>query len=81
MLGKNIEENEHVKMGQYHTIDIEVNQPLRIQKERWDAVYLERLKEAADPSAKADVAAVVMQVLRCDMSCNTLTHSLTHSLN
>lgn len=60
--GKNIEENEHVKMGQYHTIDLEINQPLRLEKESWDAVYMDRLQESADPTAKADVAALVMQV-------------------
>ena len=60
--GQNIEENDHVKMGQYHTILLEVNQPVRIDKDRWDFIYLERLKEAKDPAAKADVAAIVMQV-------------------
>lgn len=59
--GKNVEENEHVKLGQYHTIAVDINQKIRIDKEAWDTIHLDRIKEAADPCAKADVAAVVMQ--------------------
>mmetsp|Transcript_17224 Transcript_17224/g.25761 ORF Transcript_17224/g.25761 Transcript_17224/m.25761 type:complete len:429 (-) Transcript_17224:138-1424(-) len=61
LVGRNVEENEFVKMGQYHTVDLEANQPLRLEKSCWDVICLDRLEEAADPAAKADMAAVVMQ--------------------
>lgn len=48
-------------MGQYHTIDIELNQSIKLEKDCWDTISLERLDEACDPGAKADLAAVVMQ--------------------
>ena len=59
--GKNNEENDYIKMGQYHTIDIELHQPFRLEKPCWDIVYIDRLKEASDPGAKADVACIVIQ--------------------
>lgn len=48
-------------MGQYHTIDIEMNQSIKLEKDCWDTISLERLDESCDPAAKADLAAVVMQ--------------------
>jgi protein pelota len=48
-------------MGQYHTMDIELNQSIKLEKECWDVIALERLSEACDPAAKADLAAIVMQ--------------------
>lgn len=59
--GRNVSENEHVKMGQYHTLDIEREHPFSLEKECWDSVYLQQLDEACDPSSKAELAAVVMQ--------------------
>ena len=48
-------------MGQYHTIDLEISQPFRLEKACWDAIYLDRLEEACDPGNKADIGAIVMQ--------------------
>ena len=59
--GRNIEENEHVKMGAYHTIDIEANRKFTLTKQEWDTVALERVELATDPAKSADVAAIVMQ--------------------
>lgn len=59
--GRCCEENEHVKMGQYHTIDIEVGNTVTIKKECWDMYHLELIKESTDPLKGADIAAVVMQ--------------------
>ena len=59
--GTNFEENQFVKMGAYHTIDLELNRKFEISKSEWDSVALERIHEACDPSQNADVAAVVMQ--------------------
>ena len=59
--GRNIEENEHVKLGAYHTLDLEPNRKFTLTKTEWDTVSLERVELATDPSKSADVAAVVMQ--------------------
>ncbi|KAJ8722563.1 hypothetical protein PYW07_003743 [Mythimna separata] len=59
--GRNIVENQYVKMGAYHTLDLELNRKFTLQKPLWDSVALERVDQACDPAANADVAAVVMQ--------------------
>ncbi|CAH1645963.1 unnamed protein product [Spodoptera littoralis] len=59
--GRNIVENQYVKMGAYHTLDLELNRKFTLQKPLWDSVALERVEMACDPAASADVAAVVMQ--------------------
>ncbi|XP_050438718.1 protein pelota isoform X2 [Adelges cooleyi] len=59
--GRNIEENEYVKMGAYHTIDLELNRKFSLIKEEWDSIDLERIEMATDPTQTADVAAVIMQ--------------------
>eukprot|EP00670_Eutreptiella_braarudii_P008918 CAMPEP_0174312610 /NCGR_PEP_ID=MMETSP0810-20121108/4398_1 /TAXON_ID=73025 ORGANISM="Eutreptiella gymnastica-like, Strain CCMP1594" /NCGR_SAMPLE_ID=MMETSP0810 /ASSEMBLY_ACC=CAM_ASM_000659 /LENGTH=381 /DNA_ID=CAMNT_0015421047 /DNA_START=41 /DNA_END=1186 /DNA_ORIENTATION=- len=59
--GTNTLESENIKMGASHTAEIEVHMKLSIMKECWDAVFLDRLQECTDVSAKADVAAVIMQ--------------------
>ena len=61
MNGKNVRENEHIKMFQYHTVEIELNRPLKITKRCWDVVSLEILAEAGNPIKKADVAAITIQ--------------------
>ncbi|CAG9585244.1 unnamed protein product [Danaus chrysippus] len=59
--GRNIVENQYVKMGAYHTLDLELNRKFTLCKILWDSVALERVEMACDPAASADVAAVVMQ--------------------
>ncbi|CAH1998231.1 unnamed protein product [Acanthoscelides obtectus] len=59
--GRNIEENQYVKMGAYHTLDLELNRKFILRKQEWDSVSLERIEQASDPAKSADVAAVVMQ--------------------
>ncbi|KAJ8245894.1 hypothetical protein GJAV_G00261430 [Gymnothorax javanicus] len=59
--GTNIEENQYVKMGAYHTIELELNRKFTLAKKLWDSVMLDRIEQACDPAQKADVAAVVMQ--------------------
>ena len=41
-LGRNIEENQHVKMGAYHTIDLELNRKFTLTKAHWDSVHIDR---------------------------------------
>ncbi|KAH9376655.1 hypothetical protein HPB48_005866 [Haemaphysalis longicornis] len=59
--GRNIAENQYVKMGAYHTLDLEMNRKFTLAKSHWDSVHLERLDLACDPTQHADLAAVVMQ--------------------
>jgi protein pelota len=59
--GKCCEENEYVKIGQYHTIDIELNQTFTVEKECWDMVHLKILDDACDSTNTAEIAAVMMQ--------------------
>lgn len=59
--GRNIEENQYVKMGAYHTLDLELNRKFSLQKPEWDSIALERVEMACDPMQSADVAAIIMQ--------------------
>ena len=58
--GRNIEENPHVKMGAYHTIDLELHKKFILKKPEWDSVHLERIELATDTGRSADVAALIM---------------------
>ncbi|EPQ59481.1 hypothetical protein GLOTRDRAFT_70959 [Gloeophyllum trabeum ATCC 11539] len=57
--GRVTAENQHVKMGAFHTLDIEVNRDIRIIKDEWDSIALNRVEEACVPGRGAEVAAVV----------------------
>lgn len=59
--GRNIEENQWVKMGAYHTLDLELNRKFTITKVEWDTISLGRVEMACDVTQHADVAAVIMQ--------------------
>ncbi|KAL7643517.1 UNVERIFIED_CONTAM: hypothetical protein RMT77_005499 [Armadillidium vulgare] len=59
--GRNVQENKYIKMGGYHTLDLEPNRKFTLFKEEWDSVSLERVENACDPAKHADLAAVIMQ--------------------
>ncbi|OQR69061.1 protein pelota-like [Tropilaelaps mercedesae] len=59
--GRNITENQFVKMGAYHTLDLELTRKFKLIKTLWDSIHLERLQQACDPTMSAEVAAIVMQ--------------------
>ncbi|PKC75690.1 hypothetical protein RhiirA1_407480 [Rhizophagus irregularis] len=59
--GRIISENKYVKMGTYHTIELELNRNFTLLKPEWDIIALERVNEACDVTKQADVAAVVLQ--------------------
>jgi len=59
--GKNMLESEHVKLGAYHTMELDQQRPFVLAKVVWDAMAIDYLKQACDPAASADVAAVMMQ--------------------
>nr|CAD2174310.1 unnamed protein product [Meloidogyne enterolobii] len=58
--GKNIQENQHVRLGAYHTLDLALNRVFTLEKQCWDAIDLHRLELCADVANKADVAGIVM---------------------
>ncbi|KAH9782810.1 protein PELOTA 1 [Citrus sinensis] len=59
--GKNILENEHVKIGAFHSLEIELHRPFVLTKDVWDSVALDTLHQASDSAATADLAVVLMQ--------------------
>ncbi|KAL2949984.1 hypothetical protein AAZX31_20G206100 [Glycine max] len=59
--GKNILENEYVKIGAFHTLELELQRPFVLRKDVWDSLALEVLQQASDPGASADLAVVLMQ--------------------
>ena len=60
--GKNLTETEHVKLGAYHTVELEPQRPFSLEKQAWDAIDIERIHQATDPAASADLAAVLITV-------------------
>ncbi|KAJ5492756.1 Protein dom34 [Penicillium diatomitis] len=69
--GQIINETAHTKIGQFHTLDLELNRNFTLEKEvgadgegvGWDSVAVEQLKDAVDEGGKrrAEAVAVVMQ--------------------
>mmetsp|Transcript_27127 Transcript_27127/g.105579 ORF Transcript_27127/g.105579 Transcript_27127/m.105579 type:complete len:350 (-) Transcript_27127:2096-3145(-) len=59
--GRNVVENSYVKVGAFHTIEVELHRSFELTKSKWDVIDLDRLTAASEPTAGADVAAVIMQ--------------------
>ena len=59
--GRNNEENEHVKKGQYHTLEVELNRQFTLEKTFWDSMFRDTLDVACDPVKGSEMAAIVMQ--------------------
>jgi protein pelota len=60
--GRVAEENKHVKLGSYHTLDLELQRNFTLEKaDGWDSVAIDTLKEAINQDAKAQLWAVVLQ--------------------
>ncbi|KAL4076090.1 eRF1 domain 1-domain-containing protein [Scleroderma citrinum] len=58
--GRVTSENQYVKLGAFHTLDIETNRDIRVEKfEGWDSIALSRVKESCIPGRGAEVGAVV----------------------
>jgi len=58
--GRNLTENEHVKLGAYHTIELDLQRAFTLHKERWDSLDIERIKQCSDPAASADLAVLLI---------------------
>ncbi|EFN59828.1 hypothetical protein CHLNCDRAFT_29371 [Chlorella variabilis] len=58
--GRNLTENEHVRLGAYHTIELELHRAFTLHKDVWDSVDVERVRTASDPAASADLAVLLI---------------------
>jgi len=58
--GRNTTENEHIRLGAYHTLELTPGRALSIRKDNWDAVHLEVIEAACNPAASADLAVVLV---------------------
>ncbi|CAD7940087.1 unnamed protein product [Amoebophrya sp. A120] len=58
--GQNVEQHEHVALGAYHTISLELNEKMTIYKDCWDTVHLDILQEASDIRKAADTCVLLM---------------------
>ena len=67
--GQIARENKHTKIGQYHTLDLELYRNFTLEKEvedndgeqGWDSIAREQLEEATNPQKKAEIVAVIME--------------------
>lgn len=64
MKGRNLTESEHVKLGAYHTLELEPGRSFMLHKALWDSLDIERIRTATDPQASADLAALLITVRR-----------------
>jgi protein pelota len=55
-------ETEHVKLGAYHTLELEQQRAFTLFKTCWDALDVERVQQAIDPALSADLAVVLITV-------------------
>jgi len=58
--GRTIEENDFVKKGSHHTLDLELHNAFTLRKHEWDSIALDRVEMACNPAHQADVAAIIM---------------------
>lgn len=54
-------ENRHVRIGAFHTIEIEPHRAFSLTKEAWDSIYMDRLEISLNPAVDADLGAIIMQ--------------------
>lgn len=59
--GKNCEENQWIKLGAHHTIEVGLDNKVTLGKDCWDAIYLNQLDEATDVKKTAEVAVVLLE--------------------
>ncbi|KAL8797041.1 MAG: hypothetical protein Q9195_000812 [Heterodermia aff. obscurata] len=60
--GRIAEETKYTKVGQYHTLDLELHRNFTLEKaEGWDSVARELVKEACDPVKSSEAWAIVME--------------------
>ncbi|GIL69796.1 hypothetical protein Vretifemale_597 [Volvox reticuliferus] len=58
--GRNLTESEHIKLGAYHSLELELGRAFTLFKAAWDALDIERVRQATDVALSADLAAVLI---------------------
>jgi protein pelota len=64
--GRTCEENEHVKLGSYHTIEVELEKKFCLEKETWTNKQLKTLREST--KARQDILFVILYEKECVVS-------------
>lgn len=59
--GPVVSESKHVRIGAFHTVQLEPHRALTLYKRHWDSAHLHRLELALDPATDADLGAIVME--------------------
>ena len=59
--GKNVSENECIKIGQYQSDEILVNSTFTLSKNVWDDIHLETLKRVTDVTVMSEIVAILME--------------------
>lgn len=59
--GKVASENDYVRLGSHHTLDLELQRQFTIEKnDGWDSIALEQLRDACDTDRRAELWAIIM---------------------
>lgn len=58
--GRNSKENDYLKIGQYHTFEVELETKLTIYKEEWPQYEINLLRELSKTEFGVEIAAMVM---------------------
>lgn len=58
--GQNVEQHDDLKIGQYHTFEVEINQRIKIIKESWSPFEINLLKELSEITHDVENAAIIM---------------------
>ena len=62
VLGQVAAENAVVKLGSFHTLDLELQRQFTLEKaDGWDSIALQVLRDAVDQSKRAELWAVMLQ--------------------
>lgn len=69
--GKNVKENKHVKLGSYHTLDVEPERWVKVTKDCWDAISVEILEQALANVGKAEIGSILMNGEGLGLVCTT----------
>ncbi|SBT75555.1 PelOta protein homologue, putative [Plasmodium ovale] len=65
--GRNVKNNEFVKIGQYHTFDIGINEKIKIVKKNWDHIFKEKLEECTNIRNTSEVGILLIDCGHANM--------------
>ena len=77
--GVNVAENDYVKMGAHHTLEVGIRTKVTVTKGAWATHQREAVKRAADAAATAELVALLMDADRGEARLYVLTEALVKS--